>query len=331
MAVLNAPQDATGRLSEPINCFDTFDRWRILKPVADLKLKDLRYLVAVADERHFGRAAQKSFVSQPTLSAQLRKLEEYLGVQLVERQPRRVALTEAGEQVVARARHILQESDEIVALARDSSDPLSGTLKVALIPTIGPYLLPRVAPRIRKALPRLKLLLFEHQTAALLERLHTGAIDLGILALPVDLDGLDSRLLFEESFTVALHAAHPLARRKALKPADLDGETLLLLEDGHCLRDQALEVCSRVNVQESGDYRATSLETLRQMVAAGHGVTLLPEMATHGPYGDARSVAVRPFARPVPQRRVGAVWRRSSTRIPAIQAVCDAIANAPRH
>lgn len=298
--------------------------------MSELKLKDLRYLVALADERHFGRAAQKSFVSQPTLSAQLRKLEAYLGVQLVERQPRRVALTEAGEKVVARARRILQDSDEIVTLARHSSDPLSGTLKVALIPTIGPYLLPRVAPRIRKTLPRLKLLLFEHQTAVLLERLHAGAIDLGILALPVELDGLDSRVLFEEPFAVALNAAHPLAKRKSLKPADLDGETLLLLEDGHCLRDQALEVCARVNVHESGDYRATSLETLRQMVAAGHGITLLPEMASHGPYGNARSVVLRPFARPVPQRHVGAVWRKSSTRVPAIRTVCDTIVSAAR-
>jgi LysR family hydrogen peroxide-inducible transcriptional activator len=165
--------------------------------MADLKLKDLRYLVALADERHFGRAARKSCVSQPTLSAQLRKLEDYLGVPLIERQPRRVALTEAGQQVVARARRILQDSDEIVAMARHSSDPLTGTLKVAFIPTIGPYLLPRVAPRLRKALPRLKLLLFEHQTAVLLERLHAGAIDLGILALPVDLSGLESRVLFE--------------------------------------------------------------------------------------------------------------------------------------
>lgn len=298
--------------------------------MADLKLKDLRYLVAVAEERHFGRAARKSCVSQPTLSAQLRKLEDYLGVRLIERQPRRVALTDAGEKVVARARRILQDSDEIVSMARHASDPLTGTLKIAFIPTIGPYLLPRVAPRLRKALPRLKLLLFEHQTAVLLERLHAGAIDLGILALPVELGGLESRVLFEEPFSVALNPGHPLADKKVLRPADLDGATLLLLEDGHCLRDQALEVCARVNVHESSDYRATSLETLRQMVAAGHGITLLPEMALHGAYDDARSLVVRPFAKPVPRRRIGAVWRRSSTRLPAIQAVCDTIASAPR-
>jgi len=293
--------------------------------MSDLKLKDLRYLVALADERHFGRAAERSFVSQPTLSAQLRKLEDYLGVTLIERQPKRVTLTEVGEQIVARARHMLQESDAIVGLARHNTDPLSGTLKVALIPTIGPYLLPRVAPRIRRALPRLKLLLYEHRTGVLLERLQAGAIDLGILALPVDQDGLESRELFKEPFRVALPADHRLVSRKALKPADLDEETLLLLEDGHCLRDQALEVCSNTSAHESEDYRATSLETLRQMVAAGHGVTLLPEMATRSPFGNPRTLVVRPFSEPSPQRCIGAVWRKSSTRVAAIKALCDIV------
>ena len=294
--------------------------------VSDLKLKDLRYLVALADERHFGRAAARSFVSQPTLSAQLRKLEDYLGVTLVERQPRRVALTEAGEQVVAHARRMLEESEAIVHIGRHNRDPLTGTLKVALIPTIGPYLLPHVAPRLRRALPRLKLLLYEHRTGRLLEHLHSGAVDLGILALPVESEGLESRLLFEEPFRVAMPSDHRLATRKTLRPADLNDETLLLLEDGHCLRDQALEVCSRSSAHESQDYRATSLETLRQMVAAGHGVTLLPEMATRGPFGNPRTLAVLPFAEPAPRRRVGAVWRKSSARVPAIRAVCDIIA-----
>ncbi len=294
--------------------------------MSDLKLKDLRYLVALADERHFGRAAARSFVSQPTLSAQLRKLEDYLGVTLIERQPKRVTLTAAGEQVVARARRMLQESDAIIDVARHNRDPLAGTLKVAFIPTIGPYLLPRVAQRIRRALPRLKLLLYEHRTEQLLEQLRSGAVDLGILALPVEPEGLESRLLFEEPFRIAMPAAHRLATRKTLRPADLNDETLLLLEDGHCLRDQALEVCSRTSAHESEDYRATSLETLRQMVAAGHGVTLLPEMATRGHFGNPRTLAVRPFSQPAPQRRVGAVWRKSSTRTAAIRAVCDLIA-----
>lgn len=293
--------------------------------MSDLKLKDLRYLVALADTRHFGRAAARCFVSQPTLSAQLRKLERYLGVDLVERQPRRVALTDMGEQVVARARRILDETDQIVSIARRDRDPLAGKLKVALIPTIGPYLLPKIAPAIRRALPRLQMLLYEFRTGPLLERLHAGEIDLGILALPVDLDGLEMRQLFDEPFMVALPSRHRLAARRSVSTADLKGETLLLLEDGHCLRDQALEVCGRIDVRESQDFRATSLETLRQMVAAGLGVTLLPEMAVHNPFGNPRTLVVRPFSRPAPVRQIGAVWRKSSTRVPAIRAVCDAI------
>ncbi len=291
----------------------------------DLKLKDLRYLVALADTRHFGRAAQQCFVSQPTLSAQVKKLEAYLGVKLVERRPRRVTLTEAGLEVVVRARRILQDSQEIVSLARHEHEPLSGRLRVALIPTIGPYLLPQVAPKIRRALPRLQLLLYEYRTAPLLEKLRQGEIDLGILALPVDTHGLQVRELFEEPFTVAVPATHRLARVTKVKPADLSGESVLLLEDGHCLRDQALEVCSRSDVREQGDFRATSLETLRQMVAAGLGITLLPEMAARSPYGNPRTLAIRPFARPVPTRRIGAVWRKSSTRASAIEAVCEVI------
>ncbi len=292
----------------------------------DIKLKDLRYLVAVADSRHFGRAAQRCFVSQPTLSAQLKKLEDDLGVQLIERQPNNVTLTEAGEQIVARARRILEASEEVVALARAHRDPLAGKLRLALLPTIGPYLLPRIAQPIRKALPRLELRLYEYQTAPMLEKLATGEIDLGILALPVDLEGLDARQLYSEAFTVAVPDQHRLAKRDSVRADDLNGETLLLLEDGHCLRDQALEVCSRVGVNESQDFRATSLETLRQMVATGAGITLLPELATRGAYGNARGVTIRPFTRPAPVRRVGGVWRKTTARRPAIDALCNLIA-----
>jgi LysR family hydrogen peroxide-inducible transcriptional activator len=293
--------------------------------MADLKLKDLRYLVALADERHFGRAAQRSFVSQPTLSAQLKKLEDYLGVQLIERQPKQVTLTEAGEQIVARARRILEASDEVVTLARSHRDPLAGKLRLALLPTIGPYLLPRVAREIRKALPRLELRLYEYQTAQMLEKLHSSQVDLGVLALPVELDGLESRPLYEEPFTVALPEHHRLAKKTHLKVEDLKDESLLLLEDGHCLRDQALEVCSGIGMQEKQDFRATSLETLRQMVATGAGVTLLPELASRGPYGSARGVVLRPFTKPAPVRHIGAVWRKTTARGPAIDAVCKVI------
>ena len=290
-----------------------------------MNLRDLRYFVALADTRHFGKAAERSFVSQPTLSAQIKKLETYLGVQLIERQPRKVTLTETGAKILPLARRILQESDEIVSMARNEHDPLSGKLKVGLIPTIGPYLLPLIARKLRKQLPRLKLLLYEYQTQPLLEKLRAGDIDLGILALPVPLDGLEVRPLYLESFTLAVPTNSPLAKRANIKVDDLNGETLLLLEDGHCLRDQALDVCSHIDVKESEDYRATSLETLRQMVAAGLGITLLPELATRGPFGSGHGLAVKQFARPVPSRSVGAVWRKSTARTAAITAVCDAI------
>jgi LysR family transcriptional regulator, hydrogen peroxide-inducible genes activator len=292
----------------------------------ELKLKDLRYLVAVADLRHFGRAAARCFVSQPTLSAQLKKLEQSLGVQLIERAPNNVSLTATGEEIVARARRIIEASDEVVTLARSQRDPLAGRLRVALLPTIGPYLLPRVAPLIRKTLPRLQLRLYEYTTAAMLERLHAGDLDVGILALPVDMPGLESRELYREPFLVALPERHPLAAHDTVRVADLKGETLLLLEDGHCLRDQALEVCSRVGVREQQDFRATSLETLRQMVATGAGITLLPELAGRGAYRSARGVVLRPFARPAPVRHIGALWRRSSARRAAIDALCKLIA-----
>jgi LysR family hydrogen peroxide-inducible transcriptional activator len=287
----------------------------------DLKLKDLRYLVAVADERHFGRAAARCFVSQPTLSAQLKKLEEYLGVQLIERAPNNVSLTAAGESIVARARRMLEAADEVVALARSQRDPLAGPLRVALLPTIGPYLLPRVAPLVRKALPRLELRLYEYQTAPMLAKLHAGELDVGILALPVELAGLESRELYRESFLVALPEQHPLASHASVRLADLKDQKLLLLEEGHCLRDQALEVCSRVGVRDQQDFRATSLETLRQMVATGAGITLLPELAGSGAYRSARGVALRPFVRPCPVRHIGAVWRKSSGRLAAIEAL----------
>jgi len=293
--------------------------------MADLKLKDLRYLVAVADTRHFGRAAERSFVSQPTLSAQLKKLEEYLGVQLIERAPKRVQLTAAGEEVVERARRILEASDEIVDLARGHSDPLAGRLRLALLPTIGPYLLPNVAARLRKSLPRLELMLYEYQTDPMLEKLHSGEIDVGILALPVPMDGLDCHELYKEPFTVAMPAEHRLAQRGSIKVGDLASETLLLLEDGHCLRDQALDICASTGVHEKQDFRATSLETLRQMVAAGVGITLLPELAGRGAYGNARGVTIRPFAKPVPTRTIGAVWRKSTARRAAIHALCKQI------
>jgi len=318
-------------LDTPIDRCDDFDRCRKslgrAARMADIKLKDLRYLVAVADTGHFGKAAERCFVSQPTLSAQLKKLEDYLGVPLIERQPKGALLTPAGSEIVARARRIIEASDEVVDIARTHKDPLAGRLRVAFLPTIGPYLLPIVVPKLRKALPRLELMLYEYQIAPMLERLRNGEIDMGVLALPVDMDGLAAKPLYDEPFMVALPADDALASRKQLKVEDLRGATLLLLEDGHCLRDQALDVCNRVAINEKQDFRATSIETLRQMVAAGAGTTLMPELATRGGHATPRGLVFRPFAKPVPTRRIGAVWRRSSPRSVAIEAVAKVIAS----
>jgi len=292
-----------------------------------MTLRDLEYLVALAETRHFGRAAERCHVSQPTLSAQIRKLEDSLGVALVERRPRKVALTAAGEAVVERARRMLRDAEDIQALGRASQDPLAGQLRVGFIPTLGPYLLPRVAPRISRALPKLQLMLYEYQTASLVERTVRGELDLAILALPADTKGLKTRSLFAEAFLVAMPEHHRLTAKKRVKTSDLRGEKLLLLEEGHCLRDQALEVCARVGTEEQ-DFRATSLETLRQMVAAGLGLTLLPRLAAEGPFASARGLVVRPFAPPSPNRVIGAAWRRSSSRGKAIAAVCDLIERA---
>lgn len=290
-----------------------------------LNLKDLKYLVAIADTGHFGKAAERCHVSQPTLSAQLKKLEQYLGVQLVERQPHHAQLTAVGREIVDRSRRLLSQSDEIVALARANADPLAGRLRIALIPTIGPYLLPRVTQKVRKALPKLRLMLYEQQTEILLTALRNGDIDLGILALPIPDENLRTRVLYEENFVLAVPEDHPLAKRSRVKVEDLDQQTVLLLEDGHCLRDQALEVCHRVQVHEAENFRATSLETLRQMVVAGLGVTLLPQLAVEPPFGAQRGMATIPFINPQPRRVVGAVWRKTTTYAPAIEAVCNVI------
>lgn len=291
-----------------------------------MNLRDLRYLVALADTKHFGKAAARCHVSQPTLSAQIKKLEEYLGVELIERQPRHAALTEAGVQAVERARRIVSDSDALLAMARSQRDPLSGSLKLALIPTIGPYLLPLVAKKLRKQLPKLKLMLYEYQTDQLLSALRAGDIDMGVLALPVHADGVETHKLYDEEFTIALPKDHPLASKNTIKLDELARDSLLLLEDGHCLRDQALDICSRAGMEEDQDYRATSLETLRQMVAAGVGITLLPKLSTSGPFSADKGVLIKSFPRPVPTRTVGAVWRKSTTRTAAIKAVNEVIA-----
>ncbi len=291
-----------------------------------MNLRDLRYLVALAETRHFRRAAERCFVTQPTLSTQIKKLEEQLGVLLVERQSGGVSVTRVGEQVVARARRVLEEADGIVAFTRQHRDPMTGSIQIGLIPTVAPYLLPHIVEPLHEAFPKLELLLVEAQTERLLARLSNGELDAGILALPLADERLASRSLYEEAFFVALPRGHPLAQKKLLRMSDLASESMLLLEDGHCLRDQALEVCALAGVNERTDFRATSLETLRQMVAAGVGITLLPELAAPRPVaGQQSSLEIRAFAPPAPSRRIGIAWRSTSARHETVQRIADLV------
>lgn len=278
-----------------------------------MNLRDLQYLVAVAEHRHFGKAAEACFVTQPTLSTQLKKLETELGVELIERNPRQVILTSSGQRVVERARIILGETDRIRDIARRAKDPESGSIRMGLFPTLAPYLLPHVVPNLHDRFPNLELLLVEEKTEVVLQRLRDGQIDVAVLALPVDAAGLHQEFLFSEDFVLAVPADHPLADTEG--PVDISvlaGEPILLLEEGHCLRDQALEVCHLAGVPERTGFRATSLETLRQMVAAGVGVTLLPQLAVQPPVPVSDDIRLLRFVEPVPRREIALFWRQSS-------------------
>ncbi|TWI02691.1 LysR family hydrogen peroxide-inducible transcriptional activator [Luteimonas cucumeris] len=277
-----------------------------------MNLRDLRYFVALADHKHFGRAAAACFISQPTLSTQIRKLEEELGVILVERAPRQVMLTPAGRDIAERARRIVGDVEQMKESARRSQDPEAGTIRLGVFPTLGPYLLPHAVPRIRARFPRLELLLVEEKSDVLLSRLRDGRLDAVLLALPLHDDQLHAEFLFEEPFLLAVPEHHPLAARKTLALKDLGDQRLLLLEDGHCLRDQALDVCQLSGASEKAGFQATSLETLRQMVAADVGVTLLPMLATKPPVARSEAIHLLRFHDSQPSRRIALVWRRSS-------------------
>lgn len=294
-----------------------------------MNLRDLRYLVALADLKHFGRAAEASFVSQPTLSTQIKKLEEELGVPLIERNPRNVLLTDVGEAVVARARLMLREADEIKNIARRAKDPASGAVKIGIFPTLGPYLLPHVVPQIVAKFPKLELMLFEEKTEIILKKLHDGELDAGILALPIHDDTLHSEFLFEEPFVLAVPATHRMAKQKKVKLSDLSEVRLLLLDDGHCLRDQALEVCQIAGAVERSGFRATSLETLRHMVSANVGMTLLPALAVRPPAPATANVVLIPFADPQPHRRIAMVWRRTSALTVFLSELVQSFKNLP--
>jgi LysR family hydrogen peroxide-inducible transcriptional activator len=301
-----------------------------------MNLSDLRYLVALADHRHFGRAAEASFVSQPTLSTQIKKLERELGVELIERNPRNVMLTPVGERIVERARLVLREADGIREVAQQGRDPEAATLRLGIFPTLGPYLLPHAVPLIRARFPHLELLLTEEKTETVLRRLRDGSLDVGIVALPVHDDQLHHEPLFDEEFILAVPDGHPMASvdvdassRGGVNLSILAGEHLLLLEDGHCLRDQALSVCQLAGAGERKGFRATSLETLRQMVAAGVGITLLPRLAVEPPVPVYNGVRLVQFEHPAPRRRIAMFWRTTSAYRDFLPKLADVIRHVP--
>jgi LysR family hydrogen peroxide-inducible transcriptional activator len=279
-------------------------------------LQELRYLVALADTGHFGRAARACAVSQPTLSAAIKKLEDELGVVMVERTRRRVSISDAGRGLIAQARLVLDEARRFTDLAAQGRDPLVGDFRLGVIPTIGPYLLPYVVRGLRAAFPKLRLLLRETQTEILLGELRAAKLDAALLSLPIAGDDLGRASLYDEPFVLALPRGHALAKQSRVRTEALADLPLLLLEEGHCLRDQALEVCGHVSSREREEVAGASLETLRNMVAAGVGATLLPLLASRG-RRDVDTVAISPK----PTRRVALVWRKVYARTHSVDAL----------
>jgi LysR family hydrogen peroxide-inducible transcriptional activator len=287
-------------------------------------IRQLQYAVAVADSPSFSAAAELCHVSQPSLSAQIAELENALGVRLFERDRRRVLLTTAGREVVDRARRILLETDDLIEASRRLGDPLDGTLRLGVIPTISPYLLPSISPEMRKRHPRLTVVWVEDKTDVLANSLHQGTLDAAILALEADVGEVESEVIATDPFVLAAPKGHPLGERAGpASPRELRDASVLLLDDGHCFREQALAFCAKARAHELG-FRATSLSTLAQMVAGGAGVTLLPRLSlpTEARRAD---LEVRPFAEPAPHRTIAFVWRKRSPLAEALRKVAATI------
>ena len=289
-----------------------------------MTLTELRYVVAVAEARHFGQAAERCFVSQPSLSASVKNLEEELGVTLFERGKRGVFLTEAGEQIVAQARRTLEEAERVKTVARQGRDPLKGVLRLGIIHTIAPYLLPDLVTALRRAAPDMPLDVEENTTATLDRMLKEGGVDAVILALPYEGPGLDTVPLYEEVFTVVAPAKHPLARKKSVAVEELDAGELLLLPVGHCFRDQVLDACHEFSKPPEPGRQGNSLETLRSMVASGLGVTVLPATALTPRHANPLVKSVE-FSEPRPVRRIALASRRGFHRPAALEKVVAAV------
>ena len=278
-----------------------------------LTIRQLRYLDALVRCQHFGRAAEECAVSQPALSMQIRELEEFLGIELFERRPGAPVLTEIGIEIAQRAGAILSATRDLVDLAQHRSKLLSGTLRLGIIPTLAPYLLPHILPRLQGEHPDLNLDLVETQTKTLLAELNRGALDVLLMALPVDAPELETLHVLTDRFLLAVPASDPLPDNARVTPNDVEERKLILLEEGHCLRDQALDYCAKARSRVNASLGATSLATIMQMVACGYGVTLVPEVAIEVELRDHRVKLLR-FAEPQPSRNIGLVWRRTSPR-----------------
>ncbi len=296
-----------------------------------MTLTELRYIVAVAREHHFGRAARACFVSQPTLSIAIKKLEDELGVQLFERQAGEVTVTPVGELIITQAQRTLEAAEGVKQAAQQGKDQLSGPLRLGAIFTVGPYLFPDLIPRLRKSAPDMPLVIEENYTAVLAEKLKRGELDVIIIALPFNDPGLVTLPLYEEPFVVLLPAAHPLTQRKTIKSSQLQDEAVLLLGSGHCFRDQVLEACPAcipkpgLDVDLSSSIAGSSLETIRHMVVSGLGITVLPCTAAGADRYSQRLLAIRRFTRPVPSRTVALAWRVSFPRPKVIDAISQAV------
>lgn len=290
-----------------------------------MNIRELEYLVAVDEERHFHKAAARCFVSQPTLSGQLKKLEQELGVLLIERSNRRVEMTEVGKEVVGRARKVLAGINDIHAIAQTFHDPMMGDLRLGIIPTVAPYLLPIIMPELNKQFPAMKLWLYEYQTEMLLEKLRRSELDLLILALPIKPHEFKEFDLYREPFQLALKKGQALSNSEHITLSDIANREVLLLEEGHCLRGHVLDVCSLVDVTESAQFKATSLETLRHMVGEGMGMTLMPELAVPAKKTKHDLIQYLEFSDPKPNRRIGMLYRKNSYREEAFNNIAESI------
>ena len=288
-------------------------------------LRQLEFLCAIADEGSFSRAAQTCHVTQPTLSSAIKELEGLLGLQLIEREARGASLTRAGEEAVARARMILSEAADLVSAAQQAGMPLSGAFRLGAIPTIAPFLLPQTLAVLRAAHPDLKLYLREDQTERLLDALRARRLDAALIALPWDAHGIETQALGEDEFLLVAPKGHALLSKRSLGPNDLANQDLLLLEDGHCLRDHALSVCRLPSKRKGADVTATSLPTLVHMVAGGLGVSLLPKLAADAGVMSGADVALRAFDTPMIGRQIGIAWRTGSPRAAEALMIGDVV------